>query len=232
VQQSKCLGLIGGLGIGATVHYYRALGKALAAREVSMRLVMAHVETRRVFEYLANGDRHGLAHYLDGAIGRLRAAGAELAAVPAVAPHVCVRELMAVSSLPIVNLLDALAAAVRARGLRRAAIFGTRLAMETGVFGALDRVELIRPAPAKVDYIHETYVSPATSGEPSEDGYRGLAELAEGLIREGAEAIVLAGTDLSLIFNERTTRFPHLDCARVHIDAILRAMTLEDTSSL
>lgn len=224
VRESRCLGLIGGLGIGATVHYYRALGKAHAARELNMRLLMTHVETNRVFDFMRRDDRQGLAGYLGEAIGRLKAGGAELAAVPAVAPHFCVRELIALSPLPVLNLLDAVADAVRASGIRRAAIFGTRLAMESGVFGALGSVELIRPDPAKRDYIHETYLRLATSGEGSEEDYRGLSALAQALLREGAEAIVLAGTDLSLIFNEQTTGFPHIDCARVHIDAILRAM--------
>jgi len=223
-QQSRCLGLIGGLGIGATVHYYRALGKAHAARQVSMRLVMAHVESRPVFDFMQRRDRQGLADYLGDAIGRLKAAGAELAAVPAVAPHLCVRELTAISPVPVLNLLDAVAAAVRASGIRRAAIFGTRLAMETGVFGALGSVELIRPEPAQVDYIHETYLSLAMSGEASDEHYRGLTALAEALLRNGADAIILAGTDLSLIFDEATTRFPHIDCAQAHIDAILQAM--------
>ena len=38
------------------------------------------------------------------------------------------------------------------------------------------------------------------------------------------DAIVLAGTDLSLIFDEANTDFPHVDCARVHIQAIMRAL--------
>jgi len=223
-QQSRCLGLIGGLGIGATVHYYRALGKAHAARQVNMRLVMTHAETRSVFDFMQRADRQGLADYLGDAIGRLKAAGAELAAVPAVAPHLCVSELMAISPIPVLNLLDAVAAAVRVSGIRRAAIFGTRLAMETGVFGALGSVELIKPEPAQVDYIHETYLSLAMSGEASDEHYRGLTALAEALLRNGADAIILAGTDLSLIFDEATARFPHTDCARAHIDAILQAM--------
>jgi aspartate/glutamate racemase len=38
------------------------------------------------------------------------------------------------------------------------------------------------------------------------------------------DAIMLAGTDLALIFNETNTDFPHIDCARVHIQAILRVL--------
>jgi aspartate/glutamate racemase len=52
----------------------------------------------------------------------------------------------------------------------------------------------------------------------------GLTALAHALLRDGAEAIILAGTDLSVVFNEETAHFPHIDCARAHIDAILPAL--------
>jgi aspartate racemase len=38
--------------------------------------------------------------------------------------------------------------------------------------------------------------------------------------RDRVEAVILAGTDLALLFNESNTDFPHVDAARVHIDAI------------
>ena len=38
-----------------------------------------------------------------------------------------------------------------------------------------------------------------------------------------AEAIVFAGTDLALLFNEANTDFPAVDCAALHIDAIMKA---------
>lgn len=39
----------------------------------------------------------------------------------------------------------------------------------------------------------------------------------------GLEAVVLAGTDFAVMFDARTTPFPHVDCARAHINAILAA---------
>jgi hypothetical protein len=35
------------------------------------------------------------------------------------------------------------------------------------------------------------------------------------------DAIILAGTDLALIFDEANITFPHVDCARVHLAEIL-----------
>jgi aspartate racemase len=42
------------------------------------------------------------------------------------------------------------------------------------------------------------------------------------------DAIVLAGTDLALIFDETNTDFPHLDCTKAHIQAILRVLVEQD----
>jgi aspartate racemase len=39
--------------------------------------------------------------------------------------------------------------------------------------------------------------------------------------RDGVEAILLAGTDLTVIFDEATAGFPCIDVARPHIDAIV-----------
>ena len=38
----------------------------------------------------------------------------------------------------------------------------------------------------------------------------------------GVEAIMLGGTDLALAFNEQTTDFPLVDCAGIHVEAIVR----------
>jgi aspartate racemase len=42
--------------------------------------------------------------------------------------------------------------------------------------------------------------------------------------RDGADAILLAGTDLAFVFDPANTDFPHLDGARTHIDAIMGAL--------
>ena len=60
------IGLVGGLGPGATVHYYRELVKGQAGE-----LLVVHADMERVLGDVARGDVDGLATYL----ARLRAAG-------------------------------------------------------------------------------------------------------------------------------------------------------------
>jgi aspartate racemase len=91
------------------------------------------------------------------------------------------------------------------------------------LFGTLQGKNTVRPRAEEVDQIHEAYVRTAARGEGAKEERQALAFLAHTLIqREGLEAIVFAGTDLALLFNPSNTTFPFIDCAQLHIDAIMK----------
>jgi aspartate racemase len=219
----RCIGLIGGLGVGSTVHYYQELAKAHAGRGRVLNLVLAHADVNRVLGAAQAGDETGLAEYLAELIARLANAGAEFAAIPAVTPHICIAELLNLSRLPIANPVEELQREIEARGWRRVALFGTRFTMESGLFGLLEDVEVVAAAPAEIDFVHHTYMQLVSPGAGFEEQGESLSRLARELMeREGVEAVILAGTELALVFNESNTDFPHLDCARLHLNAIVR----------
>jgi aspartate racemase len=216
---------MGGLGVGAAIHYYQKLAKAHEEQGRTLDLVLAHAETSRVFEYVEAGDRNGLAEYLIGFIRRLKAAGAEVAAIPAVTPHYCVRELIATSPLPVLNIFEPLVQELAMREAVRVAVFGTRFVMESALFGLAGDVEIVQARPEEVDYIHNTYVELAQRGKGSEEQHRSLTALAHILRkRDGVDAIILAGTDLALLFHEANTDFPYIDCAALHLEMILNEL--------
>jgi aspartate racemase len=156
----------------------------------------------------------------------MQAAGAEMTVIPAITPLFCAKELAATSALPIVSLLDPLNKELAARKARRVAIFGTRFVIESDLFGALSGVEVVRPAPEEVDLIHKTYVELAATGKSSAEKLEKLTSLGHRLVaRDAVDAILLAGTDLTLLFTESNTDFPHLDCAALHLREILREVT-------
>jgi len=211
--------------VGAGVHYYRALAKAHEVQGRTLDIVIAHAETPRVFEYVQAGDRDGLAEYLLGFLRRLHAAGAEVGVVPAVTPHFCIRELAALSPLPLFNIFDPLNAELAARSARRVAVFGTRFVIESDLYGMAPGVEFVRPQPGEIDTIHTTYTELAARGEATTDQHRILTAIAHTLQeRDNVDAVVFAGTDLSLLFNEGNTDFPAIDCAALHLAAILSGL--------
>jgi aspartate racemase len=219
------IGLVGGLGVGAAVHYYRELAGVHAQRGLELELSIVHAHMTRVFEHASAGDRPGLARYLAGILEQLKASGATLGVIPALTPHLAIDELLAITPLPIVNVIDAVQGEVRSRQLNRIALFGTRFVVETAMFGKLVDVEIVRPRPDEISLIHDTYSNLARTGSATSEERQQLVDLAETLqSRDGVEAIVLAGTDLALLFDEHNTPFAHLDCARAHIQAIMRAI--------
>jgi aspartate racemase len=224
MTRGRSIGLVGGLGVGAAVHYYRRLFEAHAQRGAALNLVMAHAQTTEVFRFYAAGDAAALAEYLAGFLQRLAAAGAEFAVIPAITPHMAIDELEAISPLPVFSIFPPLVEAVRKRKIARAAAFGTRYTINANLFGRLTGVELVRPRPEEIEEIHGIYQQILDGKHNPVEAHRRLTEMAQTLIRrDGVEAILIAGTDLAEVFNEANTEFPSIDCAAVHIEAIVEA---------
>jgi aspartate racemase len=220
-KEGRCLGLIGGLGPDATVHYYRELVAAFEKQDRVLRLLIAQAEYNRVYTAVTSKDFDGLARYLAGLIASMAAGGAEVSAIVAVTPHICAKQLADISPLPLVNMLSEVPQAVRARGLKRVALLGTRFTVETQMFGCLADIEVVKPNADEIDKIHQIYVNFVT-GRGSEAQREELRKLAQTFVtRDGAQAVLIAGTDLSTVFTENNAGFPLIDCARVHIDAII-----------
>lgn len=225
MRTSRCLGLIGGLGVGATVHYYQRLAQGCEQRGLTLDIVITNAYTPRVFQYVEAKDRAGLAGYLNSYIHRMKAAGADFAVIPAVTPHYAIQELVVTSPLPIVSIFDPLRGELSRRAVRRVAIFGTRFVIESDFFGALPNVEIVRPQRDEIDVIHTAYVELAAAGKGSPEKRDKLTAIAKTLVeRDGVRSILLAGTDLTLVFDETTAEFPCVDCSAAHITEILKRL--------
>jgi aspartate racemase len=218
------IGLLGGLGVGAAIHYYRELAAAHDDVRRPMQLVMAHASISHATQYAAQGDRKGLAAYLAGFLDRLKAAGATIGVLPAVTPHLCIDELQAIAPIPVIDLTRIVSDHLQQRKLSRVALFGTRYVVESNMYGRLQGVEVVRPSESELAFVHAAYTHLAHSGEASAEHRDRFISLAETLQRrDGVEAVVLAGTDFALMFDATNTPFPHVDCTRAHIDVIMRA---------
>jgi aspartate racemase len=220
------LGMVAGLGVGAGIFYYRSLVNAYLARGLSPQLLMVHADVRKVMA-LANAREAGpLADYLAGLLGQLARGGSEVATIPAFAPQICANELAEVTPLPLIGLLEAIVTELERKRLRRIAIFGARVTMETGLFGALRNVaEVVPLSETRVELVSQIYAKIVANEGASDEQFTALRSLAHTIVgQEGADAILLAGTDFSFVFDSGNTDFPCVDGARTHIDAIMRVV--------
>lgn len=215
------IGLIGGIGPGATDFYYRRLISTFAGKNARLELTIVHADAPTLVSNLANNDAAAQTAIYMRLTSRLVSAGAECVGVTSIGGHFCIDAFKAVSPLPVVDMISEVSRAIETRGLKRIGILGTRTVMETRFYGRIANAEVIPPSGPDLDDVHQAYISMATSGFVT-DYQRSVfnAVIHRLLEDQGAEAILLGGTDLALAISEQTAEFPLVDCAGIHADAI------------
>lgn len=215
------IGLIGGIGPAATDYYYRRLIAAAAAREMPLDLTIAHADAPTLLQNQERGDVAAQVAIFRRLTHRLQAAGAGTVAVTSIAGHFCIDAFKAASPLPVADLLRETDLALQRAGIARAGVLGTRIAMETRLYGAVRAAEVVPPAGRDLTDVHEAYVAMAMAGAATEAQRDIFLAASRRLIAEqNVEAIMLGGTDLALVFDGGDTGFAVIDCAQIHIDAL------------
>jgi aspartate racemase len=217
------IGLIGGIGPAATEYYYRGLIERHTRAEIPLELTIAHAEVRDLAQNLADRAAQRQAEIFARLVGRLAAAGAQIAAVTSMGGHFCIGELESMSTLQILNAIPEVDAAIRRRGLKTVGILGTRMVMETGLYGGISSAQVVVPEGEALDQVHQSYIAMAIAGRVTDAQRRTFFSIGERLHRvHGAEAVLLGGTDLFLAFEGQDCGFPVMGCAEIHVDALYR----------
>ena len=218
------IGLIVGIGPAATDYYYRQLISAAARAGKDLELTMAHADTPTLLRNQAAGNVQAQVDIYRRLTERLQRAGIAQIAVTSIAGHFCIDAFKAVSPVPVIDLLGVVQLEVMRRGLSRVGLLGTRGVMASRFYGVLAGVEVIAPVNDLLE-VHEAYVAMASAGVATPAQREVFMRAGRSLTRdEGCESIMLAGTDLALVFGKGTEPgFDILDCAEAHAAAIAKA---------
>ena len=221
---AKKIGLIDGLVVRAGVFYYDQIFLRYASEKKPLELVLSHADVGTVLACVSAGDKARLGKYLGSVANELFDAGAQLVAVTAVAPHLAIDEIARIARGPVVNVLEIIPAGLKAAGIDRVAVFGNRAVMESNVYGTIPELMIAKLRPPLLDTVHAVYNDIAIHGKRgTQPEVRFLEDAAREAIEQGgAQAILLAGTDLSSFYAEQPPTYPFLDVARLHIDEIVR----------
>jgi aspartate racemase len=225
------LGLIGGIGPAATEFYYRGLVDRHARADTPLELTIVHADVRELARNLANGDARRQAEIFARLVRRLAAAGAHAAAVTSMGGHFCIGELEAISPLPIINAIPAVDAAIKERKLKTVGIIGTRTVMETRLYGGISSAAVVLPEGEALEEVHQSYVDMAIAARATDAQRRTFFSVVRHLCQaQGAQAVVLGGTDLFLAFQGQDAGFSVIDCAEAHVEALHRWSAREATA--
>ncbi len=217
------IGLITGIGPAATDYYYRYLISAFAQANQDLTLTMAHADTPALLRNQSENNVEAQVDIYQQLTRRLQRAGVEQIAVTSIAGHFCIDAFKKLSPVPVIDLLDTTRLEMKRRAFETVGLLGTRVVMESHFYGVLDGVEVVPPA-GNLDEVHDAYVSMAKAGVATPAHQEVFYRTGKTLTREyGCESIMLAGTDLALVFRKGSDPgFDTFDCAEIHAAAIAK----------
>lgn len=222
------IGLIGGIGVAATVVYYQRLTAAMAVRNLPLQLTIVHADVQELIRNNLADDRAAQAKTYAGLIDQLRGAGADCAAITSLGGHFCFDETVPLSSLPLVSAVTPLDSYFAAQGLKTVGLLGTRVVMQTKLYGQLTQTRAVTLAD-EIDSLGQSYVDMAVAGTCPPQLRDTFLDAGQRMVDTlGADAIVLAGTDLNLAFDGQDPGYRVVDALDVHVD-LLAQLAAGDT---
>lgn len=212
------LGLIGGIGPAATISYYQRLTSRMRELQSPLDLTIVNADVQVLTRNNIADRRDEQAAAYAVLLARLHAAGADCAAITSLGGHFCFDETVALSPLPLVSGVAPLDEHFFGAGIRRVGLLGTRVVMRTRLYGKLARTEAVA-CDDDLDRIGQVYMDMAMRGSCTDEERALMFAAGRRLVTEqGADAIVLAGTDLNLAFDGRhDPGYPVIDALDVHV---------------
>jgi len=228
----KLLGIIGGTGPESTIEYYRAIIALYRARISDgsyPRMIISSVDVKSVLGLVGTNELSRLAEVLAEEVNRLARAGAEVALFAANTPHIVFDEVRRVSPIPLISIIEETRDAALRQNIHTAALLGTRFTM-TGTFYqdvfTPAGITIVVPNEDEQRFVHDKYMTEliggATIAETKAEILRIIARMRE---RSGIEAVIVGGTELSLILREdEYDGVVVLDTTRIHVESAVNAM--------
>lgn len=174
---------------------------------------------------LEAGDLEAVGAIMLRSAEKLAAAGADFVICPDNTIHAAMDYVRPRSPLPWLHIAEVVAAEAHQRGVRKAALLGTRWLVESAVYpDALDAQGIAYLLPEEDE---KTEVARIIMDELVNDIQIGtsiayLLELIERMEERGCDAVILGCTELPLVLSDDNSVLPALDSTRLLADAALR----------
>lgn len=226
------LGMVGGTGPESTIAYYRAViagVQEIKGPNCLPPLVLDSVNVFEILGYCSRQDYDGLTGYLLTSVECLAAAGAEVATLTGLTPHIVFDQLRAVSPIPLVSAVETTRDAALNRGAGRLALLGTEFTMTQDFFTRPLRkagLEVITPSASEIAFIQDKIVNELAHGLIPEATRAGFVAIIERLRDEHqAQQVILGCTELPLLLDDSTSPLPCIDAVEIHTRALVTAIT-------
>ena len=225
----RTIGVLGGMSAESTAVYYRELNRLVRERLGglhSAELLIRSVDFAPIAELQTQDRWDETGALLAEAARRLEAAGAELVILAANTMHLNADAIEAAISVPFLHIVDATAAALKARGAARPLLLATRFTMEKPFYAerltAAGLAPLVPDAPDRArlqsiiyDELCQGVIAPESKARVLEMVARGVAA--------GADSVIFGCTEIGLLLAPEDIDAPVVDTALVHCEAAVAA---------
>jgi aspartate racemase len=222
----KTIGLIGGMSWESSAEYYRMINrhsKALHgghhnAKSVLVTVDFAEIEAlQRAQDWVALGER------MADAARQLEAAGADLIVLTTNTMHRVYDAIEAAVALPFLHIADPTGAALRAAGVERVALLGTRYTMELPFYAERLRdkfgLDVLVPDEAARNDVHRIIYDELCHGVIDAASRATYVAIIDELAKRGAQAVILGCTEITLLIGAADSPLPVFDTTALHAKA-------------
>lgn len=221
----KTLGLIGGTSWVSTADYYRRLNEGVHAQRGGVNsapLLLHSFNFAEVRALIDRSDWNALGARLTAVAQHLADAGAEGLMLCANTLHVAADTVRAAVDLPLLHIAEVTARTIADRGMDCVGLLGTRTTMELPFFAdtlAAHGIRVLIPEAAERAYMDHTIMEELGQNRFTDATRQRYLHVMDRLHGEGAQAMVLACTEIPLLVGPEHTDLPLFDTLTLHARA-------------
>jgi aspartate racemase len=219
----KTIGLIGGMSWESSLEYYRIINETIREQLGGLHsapIVMHSFDFAEIAKLQNKGDWDQAAKLLADAAKRLEKAGAEVLVICTNTMHKSAGHVQNNVHIPLLHIADATAEQIKARGLKKVGLLGTKFTMEEDFYkGRLSDkhgIEVIIPDEHERQIINQVIFDELCVGQVKQDSKEKFRRIMQNLAENGAEGIILGCTEICLLVGQRDAAVPIFDTTKIH----------------
>jgi aspartate racemase len=227
--EMKTIGMIGGMSWESSIEYYRIINQTVREKLGglhSAKSIMVSVEFAEI-EALQHQDRWDeLAAIMIDAARSLERGGADFVIICTNTMHKLYDKVQNHISIPMLNIADATAENIKAQGIDKIALLGTRFTMEENFYKGrlvdMFGLDVIIPKEDEMEIVHRVIYDELCAGIIKPDSKQKYAAIIKRLIATGAQGIILGCTEIGLLVKPEDSSVALFDTTEIHAKAAVR----------
>ena len=219
----KTIGLIGGMSWESTIPYYRIINETVRDRLGglhSAKLVLISVDFHEMVGLQSSGQWDEAGNLMRDAACSLEVAGADFVVLCTNTMHKVAHAIQAAVSIPLLHIADPTAAAIKRAGYTRVGLLGSRFTMEQDFYRhrleAQHGIDVLVPNDADRAEVHRIIYDELCLGTVSPVSRIIYRDIITRLVEQGAEAVILGCTEISLLISSADVSTPLFDTTAIH----------------